>query len=154
VLLEAAHEDDLGAVLDLERRCFSHPWTLRGFRAAMADPERGRLVLLRSAGTEEERGIVGYAAFEVVLDEMHLHTLAVSPRCRGQGLGRRLLRRVLDLGAGRGARTALLEVRQSNWAALSLYRSLDFQVILVRRGYYERPREDALVLQKRDLHRQ
>jgi ribosomal-protein-alanine N-acetyltransferase len=82
---------------------------------------------------------------------MHIHTLAVSPLARGRGLGRRLLGRVLDLGARRGASSAFLEVRQSNWAALALYRSFGFDVILVRRGYYERPREDALVLQKTAL---
>ena len=139
--------------MELEQRCFSHPWTLRAFRLAMAHTERGRLVVLRGpfeAG-DPERGIAAYAAFEVVLDEMHIHTLAVHPLERSRGLGRRLLASILDLGVRRGAGLALLEVRQSNWAALALYRSFGFQSVAVRRGYYEHPREDALLLEKRDL---
>jgi ribosomal-protein-alanine N-acetyltransferase len=148
-VLEAAEDDDLDAILQIERRSFTHPWTLRGFKAAMADPARGRLVVLRRHGAEP--GIVAYAAYEVTLDELHLHTLAVSPTARRLGLGRRLLEAVLDLGIRRGAVSALLEVRQSNWPALALYRSSGFETLYVRRDYYEHPREDALVLRKTDL---
>lgn len=151
LLLEAAIEDDLEPILEVERRSFSHPWTARGFRAAMEDPSRGRLVLLRTPGPPTRGVIVGYSAFEVVLDELHIHTLAVHPLHRGLGLGRRLLSRVLDLGVRRGARSALLEVRPSNWAALGLYRAFGFQTVGVRHDYYEHPREDALMLEKSDL---
>jgi len=75
----------------------------------------------------------------------------VGPEFQGRGLGRRLLALVLALGARRGAERALLEVRQSNWAAQRLYRSLGFHGVAVRRGYYTHPSEDALILEKRDL---
>jgi ribosomal-protein-alanine N-acetyltransferase len=97
--------------------------------------------------------IVAYCIAQVVVDELHVHNLLVAPRARGRGLGKRLLALVLDIAARRGARLALLEVRQGNWAALHLYRSLGFTPVGLRRDYYEHPREDALVLRKPDLGR-
>jgi ribosomal-protein-alanine N-acetyltransferase len=120
---------------------------------AMAHPDRGRLVVLRTpyGPQDQERGIKAYSAYEVVVDEMHIHTLAVHPLHRRAGLGKMLLRTVLDLGARRGAAVALLEVRKSNWTALALYRSFGFSHVASRKDYYEHPREDALLLEKRDL---
>jgi len=153
VILEAAGADDLPALLALERLCFSQPWTARNFRDAMADAERGLLLVLRAAFARDDpgRGVVAYCSFQTVLDEMHVHNLAVGPAMQGRGLGRRLLVLALGIGARRGAERALLEVRQSNWAAQRLYRSLGFQGVAVRRGYYTQPSEDALILEKRGL---
>jgi len=68
---------------------------------------------------------------------------------RRRGLGRWLLRETLTWGESFGAEEVFLEVRQSNWAALALYRAAAFEAVSVRRGYYDRPREDALVLRRR-----
>lgn len=151
--LEAATHDDVTALLALERLCFSQAWTARNFRDAMADPERGLVLLLRGPAARDEpgRGVLAYCSFQTVVDEMHIHNLAVDPARQGLGLGRRLLELSLAVGARRGAERALLEVRQSNWAAQRLYRSLGFQGVAVRRGYYTHPAEDALILEKRDL---
>lgn len=151
--LGVADEGDLAALVALERECFSHPWTPRQFREEMGDHGRGRLVVLRRPYERDDpgRGIVAYCAFHVVVDELEVLNLAVRPAERGWGTARRLLSLVLDMGARRGARTALLEVRQSNSRALQLYRSFGFQVVATRRGYYSSPREDALVLRKGDL---
>ncbi|HEV8254321.1 MAG TPA: ribosomal protein S18-alanine N-acetyltransferase [Vicinamibacteria bacterium] len=151
--LETAVEEDIDALVSLERLCFSQPWTPRNFRDSLADPERGRLVVLRtpSGRGDSGRGIVAYCCYDVAADEMHIHNLAVHPAERGRGLGRRLLELVLGSGARRGAAVAYLEVRASNWPARRLYGSLGFEVAQVRRGYYDRPREDALVLRKPEL---
>jgi ribosomal-protein-alanine N-acetyltransferase len=150
--VEAATEQDIEALLIVERECFSHPWTARGFREAL-DPARGRSLILRAPHepTDPVRGILGYCVFELVVDEMHIHNLAVRPPHRGKGLGRFLLRLGLELGARGGAREVYLEVRQSNWAALQLYRSFGFETVSLRRDYYDRPREDALVLRRAAL---
>jgi [ribosomal protein S18]-alanine N-acetyltransferase len=151
--LEAAGDDDVPALVALERLCFSHPWTARNFRDAMADPERGLVLLLRGPAARDEtgRGVLAYCSFQTIVDEMHIHNLAVDPARQGRGLGRKMLELSLLVGARRGAERALLEVRQSNWAAQRLYRSLGFQGVAVRRGYYSYPAEDALILEKRDL---
>jgi [ribosomal protein S18]-alanine N-acetyltransferase len=151
--LEAATGEDVPALLAVEQVCFSQPWTARNFRDAMADPDRGLLLVLRRPFTPEDpgRGLLAYCSFQTVVDEMHIHNLAVAPEVQGRGLGRRLLDLALGIGARRGAERALLEVRQSNWAAQRLYRSLGFQGVAVRRGYYTHPSEDALILEKRGL---
>ena len=151
--LQAADDDDVPALMALERLCFSHPWTARNFREAMADPEQGLVLVLRGPAPPEDRGrgLLAYCSFQTVVDEMHIHNLAVDPARQGRGLGRRLLELSLAVGARRGAQRALLEVRQSNWSAQRLYRSLGFQGVAVRRGYYAHPAEDALLLEKRDL---
>lgn len=147
MFLEKAEEADLAALLALERRCFSHPWSEQGFRGALED-SHNLVLLLRTA---EARAIVAYGVFQVVADEFTIHDLAVAPEHRDRGMGRRLLSLALDLGARRGARSAHLEVRETNRPALGLYRSLGFRTVGVRRGYYESPAEDALVLTKEGL---
>jgi len=149
-VLAAAGDEDVEALTRLERLCFTHPWSARHFRDALRDRERARVLVLRAPLSREfgARGIVAYGIFRVVLDELEVHNLAVHPDLRNRGVGRWLVERMLELGARRGARTALLEARQSNWAALQLYRSLGFEAVSVRRDYYEGPREDAVLLRK------
>jgi ribosomal-protein-alanine N-acetyltransferase len=93
--------------------------------------------------------LLAYAVSRVVVDELHLQNLAVSPDHRRLGLGRLLLRLVLRLGSQRGAQVALLEVRRSNAAARLLYEAEGFRVVGVRPGYYRDPPEDALRLERR-----
>ncbi len=128
----------------LERRCHTHPWNLRHFVSTLRDPTT-RVVVLRASNV-----IVAYCVVQVAADEMHIHNLVVCPERRRQGLARWLLRDALEWGSEAGARRAFLEVRHSNWAALGLYRAAGFEAVSTRRDYYDRPREDALVL-RRDI---
>jgi ribosomal-protein-alanine N-acetyltransferase len=151
LVLERAVEDDLDALVAMERRCFTHPWTPRNFQDEIAG--RGRVILLRTptADGQAGRGIVAYCVFQVVTDEMHVLNLAVHPDHRGRGLARRLLTLCFAFAARQGAQRALLEVRQSNRAAQRLYASMGFAQVSVRRNYYSHPREDAMVLEKGGL---
>lgn len=148
-VVEPARHEDVGALARLERRCYTHPWSVRGFRDALRRGERGLVFVARAPGGEpDERGILGYCVIETVADEVHVHNLAVRPESRGDGLGRTLLAIGLAIGARRGARVSLLEVRESNRPALELYRSMGFETVARRRNYYSQPAEDALVLRK------
>jgi ribosomal-protein-alanine N-acetyltransferase len=151
--LDAATEDDLDAIVELERKSFSHPWSPRHFRDAVRNAPRTRVLLLREPfePSDLRRGIRGYSVVQAVADEMHVHNLAVDPERRRAGLGRLLMDLALDWGRRRGARRALLEVRPSNAAALALYRSLGFRTLSLRRRYYQHPTEDALVLERDGL---
>jgi [ribosomal protein S18]-alanine N-acetyltransferase len=151
--IEPAQGEDVEALAALERRCYTHPWTPRGFRDALRrDADRGLVLLARAArAAGAERGILGYCVIEAVVDEVHVHNLAVRPESQGHGLGRRLLLLGLAAGVRRGAQRALLEVRASNAIALELYRSMDFVAVARRRNYYAQPTEDALVLRKEGL---
>jgi ribosomal protein S18 acetylase RimI-like enzyme len=108
VFLEAAGEEDLAALVELERRSFSQPWSVGSFRAELRDPARGRIVVLREphADPDGRRGLLAFCSFQVVVDELHILDFAVLPERRREGLGRSLLRCVLELGARRGARVA------------------------------------------------
>ncbi len=132
----------------MERTCFTHPWT----PAQLAEPLRhhagGEVLVLRSPEAPGPRYLVAYCVYRIVLDEVDISTLAVDVPWRRLGLGRWLLHRVLDLSDRRGAASAFLEVRQSNWPALELYRSAGFDILGTRRDYYDGPREDAFVLRR------
>jgi [ribosomal protein S18]-alanine N-acetyltransferase len=93
-------------------------------------------------------GIVAYCVVETVLDEAHIHNLAVRPDLRRRRLARWLLEQILGLVERQGASSVFLEVRRSNQAALSLYGNLGFREVGTRRGYYRQPVEDALVLSR------
>lgn len=153
LFVDVASAEDLPALLDLENRSYSHPWTRRNFEGELGAGKRSVFLVLRAAGwaSASDRGLHGYCVFQVVADEMHIMNLTVAPERRGRGLGRFLLRLAKDFAARRGARQAFLEVRESNLAARALYRSAGFSEVGRRPGYYTRPREDALLLRHEAL---
>lgn len=91
-------------------------------------------------------GVVGYIIFWQVLDEVHILQVATDPTKRRRGIGQQLVQACLEAGQRNGAATFLLEVRQSNDAAIALYRGAGFSDLAIRRQYYSHPTEDALVM--------
>ena len=134
---------DLDLLADLEKRCFSIPWS----RDMIADELSNDRALYLVA--EWEGKLLGYAGSWVIFDEGHITNVAVDPQARRQGVGRHLLGALLEGLAGAGVTAATLEVRRGNTAAISLYKSFGFSVEGVRRGYYQDNNEDALVMWKR-----
>ena len=82
-----------------------------------------------------------------VAGEGELLRIAVDPAVRGRGLGRKLLEAVTETAGEDGIQTIFLEVRESNRAAVNLYRSAGFREIGRRRGYYHNPPEDAILME-------
>ena len=145
--LGRASADDPPRLAALEGDCHTHPWTLRQFvEEVRVRPPGGVLVLYSPRPSERWGPVRAYCVYRLVLDEMHILNVAVAPPCRRQGLGRWLVRFAMAQAARAGARQGLLEVRESNQAALALYRCLGFRTLGRRRSYYTRPPEDALVL--------
>ena len=138
---------DIAAVAALQARAFGNAWGEEALGGTHAHASVARLYAIRLPTGE----IAAYCAAWKVVDELHINSLAVDPRYRRQGLARRLLEQVLAVSAAAGARSATLEVRQSNEAGRALYEGLGFRVEGVRPGYYQDPREDALILWKRRL---
>jgi len=154
LVLEAATLDDLSALVALEARCHTHPWSEGGLRDAIAPVAgEGAVLVLRRPWTQqdEHRGIRAYCAYQVVVDEAHVHNLAVVPEARRHGLARRLLALTLEIAARKGARAAHLEVRAGNAAARALYRAMGFHEVGKRHAYYLAPVEDAVLLSCADL---
>ncbi len=144
--LRDMRRDDLGAVLEIERRSFAQPWSRAFFEKELATPF-ARLVVAEEESPVRPR-IVGYTCRWRVTDEVHLLNVAVHPERRGLGYGRELVARVVDEARSASARVVFLEVRAGNVIARRLYRQLGFKDLGVRRAYYG-PGQDAIVMELR-----
>jgi ribosomal-protein-alanine N-acetyltransferase len=133
--------EDIPAVLVLEARAHAFPWSQGNFADALCSGYY--MVVL-----EVEGHLAGYGVVQVILDEGHLLNITIDPTRHGQGLGRLLLRHLLDYAQG-CTDTLFLEVRPSNHRAIALYQSMGFNEIGLRRNYYPArngAREDALLM--------
>jgi len=134
---------DVVRVAEVEEEAFTNPWKPRTFRRLIerSGPE---LWVAELPGS----GVVGYFVLWIVDGEGELANLAVAPDHRRRGIGSALLERALERAREGGVRSLFLEVRVSNDEALRLYEGRGFEVIAERKAYYDRPKEDALVMMK------
>jgi [ribosomal protein S18]-alanine N-acetyltransferase len=140
--LDSAHLD---AMMEIEVEAYPEPWTRGMFRGELGN----RLSRFYVAFQGED--LVGYAGFWLVLNEAHITSVTVAQRHRHKGIGRQLLRYLLDRAVAEGAQLTTLEVRPTNRTARKLYESAGFRAVGVRKGYYTKTNEDALIMAK-DLH--
>ena len=139
--------DDVAAISSLQASSFAQAWGEDAIRWELEHSHVARVYAAR----DQSAAIVAYCAAWLLVDELHINSLAVAKSCRRRGAARRLLTHVFEDAIASGARKATLEVRRSNQAAQALYEGLGFSVEAVRRDYYQHPREDALILWHRDL---
>ena len=138
--------DDLATVASIEAVSFDRPWTQEMFRDELGQGLSWSEVAVEPGGT-----VVGFLIGRRHPDAWHLMDLAVSPAHRRRGVAGGLLRRFLE--AADAAPTAvILEVRQGNVEAVTLYEGLGFIPIGNRRGYYTDTHEDALVMARAPGH--
>jgi len=168
-LLQPMRAQDIPEVLEIERVCFSMPWSSHAYRyeieentlswyvvARLAPPpaERGllgKILNLRSAG-QPRTPIIGYGGFWMMVDEAHISTLAVAPPYRRRGVGELLLLTMIEEAERRGAATVTLEVRVSNLPAQRLYEKYGFTIQGRRARYYSDNGEDAYIMTTPSLH--
>ena len=135
-------ERDLDGVLEVEAESFTNPWTREMYVSELRNRSVCHILVVRTEG----RPVVGFCAFWLVCEEIHINNLAIRPGYRGRGLGTALVSEVLTQAQALGASRATLEVRESNVNARRMYERLGFQVTATRRDYYTSPVEDALIL--------
>lgn len=133
--------DHLNEVAELERICFSTPWSRNMLAEELDNALSAFLVALDDSGR-----VAGYAGLQVVLDEGYITNVAVRPDCRRQGVAGKLLQVFLDFAQGNRLAFLTLEVRASNYDAIALYGSRGFRSVGRRKNYYEHPREDAIIM--------
>lgn len=138
----AMADSHIAGVAALEKACFSCPWSEKSLRAELENPLAVWLV------AEQNGEFAGYIGAQAVMDEADVMDLAVVPELRRLGVGRALVTALVAALDARGVKRLTLEVRASNTAAAQLYASLGFTRAGVRRNYYEKPREDAVILGK------
>jgi [ribosomal protein S18]-alanine N-acetyltransferase len=133
-------EEHLGPVLEIESEAYPEPWSPGMFEDELTGDLSHFFVMLIGGA------VAGYGGYWLVLDEAHITSVTVARPHRGRGLGRALLRHILDDAAALGVRTASLEVRASNLVACGLYESEGFTAVGIRKKYYYRTGEDAVVM--------
>ena len=130
----------LAEAIEIERECFSDPWGLVTLTSEIENTDRLYIVAC------DNGKLVGYAGMASVLDEGHIHNVAIAPAYRKMGIARTLVSELLTCAKESSLRSILLEVRASNEAALALYRSFGFEISGLRKRYYQNPVEDALLM--------
>jgi [ribosomal protein S18]-alanine N-acetyltransferase len=136
--------DEIDSVMAIEHASFTNPWTREMYDAELANSSVSRFLLAR----DEQGLIVGFCAFWHVVDEIHVHNLAVTPARRRTGIGSALVSALISEAERHHARQLFLEVRRSNAPAQALYQRFGFTVVHTRPEYYSHPVEDALVLSR------
>ena len=132
---------DIAAVLEIERLSFSSPWPAFAFEQELT---ANRLAHYRVARLDDR--VVAFGGIWLMVDEAHVTTFGVHPDHRRRGIGRLLLLHMAEAAIELGSSRMTLEVRVSNTAAQSLYRSFGFRVSGRRIAYYSDDGEDALVM--------
>ena len=147
LLLRPMSLDDVDAVVTLDDRAFgASSWSRRHFIGELTESPISILYVLVDDRQQTEQRILGYFGTWLVVDELHLCTFAIDPDHHRRGLGRLLLNCVIRLAQRLECETIQLEVRESNDAARSLYRSRGFVDQTIRRNLYSNPREDGVLM--------
>ena len=139
VRMDRSHAE---AVAELERVCFSDPWSIKSILSEVENPLSLWLVAL-----DGER-VLGYVGSQSVLGWADMMNLAVAPGCRRMGIGKDLVLALIKRLQQEKVSCLTLEVRESNAPANGLYRQLGFAQVGRRKNYYSNPKEDALILRK------
>ena len=129
-------------ITELERLCFSDPWSENSVRSELENP----LSFWLAAVAGEQ--VIGYIGSQTAAGESDIMNLAVTPEFRCRGVAQRLVTELSDALRKREASALMLEVRVSNHAAIRLYEKMGFIRVGLRPNYYFHPREDALIMRK------
>lgn len=135
-----AGEEQVDGIGRLEEICFSAPW-IRGMIARQMKDEN-QVFLCAMDGDR----VAGYAGFSHVLDEGYVGNVAVDPLWQRRGVGGSLVDAMICKARQLDLAFLTLEVRRGNAPARALYESRGFQVVGVRKNYYEKPVEDAILM--------
>ncbi len=134
--------DDIEAVTKIERENFSVPWDENGFLSFMI--REGTVFLVAFL----DNSLVGYCGLISAADEADITNVSVSLDVRHQGVGSRLVEELIKEAKDMGIKKIFLEVREGNISAIALYQKHNFKQVGVRKDYYEKPTENALLMLK------
>jgi ribosomal-protein-alanine N-acetyltransferase len=138
--------EDVPAVAQLDQLSFSLPWTERSFHFEVTSNPASRCWVAERGGV-----IAGMIVAWLLVDEMHIATLATHPDFLRQGIAQALLAHVLKLGVAEGAVSSFLEVRESNSVARAMYRKFGYEETGKRPRYYKDNDEDAILMTLENL---
>ena len=156
-LVTPMRENHVPQIAAIERETFSLPWDEASIRGELNNPLALWLVAedAKGAAAESAAGgraagtVLGYVGSQTVFEDADILNVAVLPAARRRGIAGALMRELERLLIPKGVGQITLEVRASNLPAIRLYEKLGYAQVGLRRNYYEKPREDALILQKK-----
>lgn len=138
----------VAAIAALEAANFSAPWDEAAIAAELENPLALWLVDEGTGKGEAEVGVLGYVGSQSCFEDADIMNVCVAPAARRRGVAEALMRELEARLAPKSVEQITLEVRASNEPAIRLYEKLGYAQVGIRKGYYEKPREDALILQK------
>jgi [ribosomal protein S18]-alanine N-acetyltransferase len=139
-LITPVGTEAVAGLLEIENQCFRNPWSKHHFTSAINSPQMHVWVY------QQKISMAGYIVLYIIEDVLVIANLAVSPDHRRKGIGEDLLNYGLDLGRNQGCGSSILDVRQSNTTAVSLYKKANYIIIGNNKGYYKNPYEDSYVM--------
>lgn len=142
VILRVANRNDSAQMAEIEKKCFSEPWSEDAFKDALKNEDYLYVVALN------ENIIVGMAGIIISADGGYVTNVAVLPEYRNKGIAFKILEELMIQGINKGVCSYMLEVRESNTSAIKLYEKIGFVNVGKRPGMYEHPHEDAYVFTK------
>ena len=141
-------KEDAGILAGIEKEIFGrNAWTENDFKETTAIEYAYYLV----AEDEENGHIVGACGYRDMCGEADITNVCIIPEMRRKGIAERMLKSLISYGIEQGVKDFTLEVRSKNTAAIHLYEKLGFVSEGVRPGFYEDPKDDALIMWKRNL---
>lgn len=142
MLIREAQETDIGSLMNIEELCFENPWPEEAFAEEIQNGDEAIGIVV-----EDEGMIVGYFTGRNVLDEFHLHNIAVHPDFSRRGIGRAMLEHLDNYCLEKGHKRILLEVRVDNESATRMYQKMGYFAGGTRKDYYG-PGHDAYLYTK------
>ncbi len=142
MIIRKMTSEDAPQVAEIEKQVFSMPWSEKSF--ADAATKEGNIYFV----AEEDGRIAGYVGAWGVFGEADITNVCVAPEYRKRGIADKLINALIEAGRQAKIDIFFLEVRESNRAAISLYEKNGFKQISVRKNFYERPVENALVMSR------
>lgn len=135
-------EKDIPYIAEIEGKTFSDAWSASGIRETFC--QKQAIVTV----AEMDNRVVGYCIVYYVLDEVEIARVAVDDKVRRQGIGRGLLDYTVACCQEQQITRMLLDVRESNEDAIAFYRKYGFSEDGIRKGFYDRPKEHAILMSK------
>ena len=142
MILAQMKPEHVSQVAQLEKLCFSDPWSEKSVASELENELSFWLVAL------EGETVAGYVGSQTVLGETDMMNIAVHPDYRRKGIAEALVNALVEGLKARESHCLTLEVRATNAPAIALYEKLGFAQIGLRKNYYRNPKEDALILRK------
>ncbi len=132
--------EDAKKAYELECKCFSVPHSLADF-----EMEAQRDISYFALAKEGEE-VIGYCGIVDVSKEGNISTFAVREDMRNKGIGRMLFEHIINYAKEKQMEFITLEVRKTNFSAIKIYESLGFKTMGLRKDYYTKPKEDAVIM--------